>query len=87
MLDTASARGFAPQCVVFDSWYSSLENLKLMRRHEWIWLTRFKCNRHVNPDDTGNCPLSEVDIAATETVVHAHLLWHGQSLQASRPKR
>ncbi len=71
MLDTAKARGFAPQCIVFDSWYSSLENLKLIRHHEWIWLTRFKCNRHVNPDGTGNNrPLSEISLAATGTVVH-----------------
>ncbi|RUT05872.1 hypothetical protein DSM107010_54020 [Chroococcidiopsis cubana SAG 39.79] len=56
MLDTAKIRAFTPQCVVFDSWYSSLDNLKLIRRHEWIWLTRFKCNRHVNPDGTGNRP-------------------------------
>lgn len=40
MLDTAKVREFTPQCVVFDSWYSSLDNLKLIRRHQWIWLTR-----------------------------------------------
>jgi len=70
MMDTAKARGFTPECIVFDSWYSSLENLKLIRRHKWIWLTRFKRNRHVNPDGTGNHPLSEVKIASTGTVVH-----------------
>ena len=70
MLETAKARGFAPQCIVFDSWYSSLDNLKLIRRHEWIWLTLFKRNRHVNPDGTGNHPLSEVEIATTGTVLH-----------------
>lgn len=52
------------------SWYSSLDNLKLIRCHEWIWLTRFKRNRHVNPDGKGNRPLAEVDIAAAGTVVH-----------------
>jgi len=31
MLATAKERGFAPQCVVFDSWYSSLDNLKGIR--------------------------------------------------------
>ena len=70
MLDTAKLRKLTPQCVVFDSWYSSLDNLKLIRQHEWFWLTRFKRNRHVNPDGTGNRPLSEVDIAASGTVVH-----------------
>jgi len=70
MLETAKERGFAPQCVVFDSWYSSLDNLKLIRHHGWLWLTRLKRNRHVNPDKTGNRPLKEVAIAATGTVVH-----------------
>jgi hypothetical protein len=69
-LETAKERGFTPRCVVFDSWYSSLDNLKLIRRYDWIWLTRLKRNRHVNPDQTGNRPLGEVDIAATGTVVH-----------------
>jgi len=31
MVKAAHARGFAPACVVFDSWYSGLENLKLIR--------------------------------------------------------
>ncbi len=70
MLETALERGFKPECVVFDSWYSSLDNLKLIRHYGWIWLTRLKRNRHVNPDHTGNRPVAEVEIAATGTVVH-----------------
>jgi len=70
MLAKATERGFTPQCVVFDSWYSSLENLKLIRRYGWVWLTRLKRNRHVNLDNTGNRPVHEVAIAATGTVVH-----------------
>jgi hypothetical protein len=31
MLKTAHERGFEPELVAFDSWYSSLENLKLVR--------------------------------------------------------
>jgi hypothetical protein len=70
MLATAKARGFMPGCVAFDSWYSALENLKVIRGYGWIWLTRFKRNRHVNPDKTGNRPLHEVDITSAGTVVH-----------------
>ncbi len=70
MLETAREHGFAPQCVVFDSWYSSLDNLKLIRSYGWVWLTRLKRNRHVNPDNTENRPLSETDILLTGTVVH-----------------
>jgi putative transposase len=70
MLTSAKERGLTPQCVVFDSWYSSLDNLKLIGRYEWTWLTRLKRNRHVNPDNTANRPLHEVAIAAAGTVVH-----------------
>ena len=31
MLKTAHQRGFRPRLVAFDSWYSSLENLKMIR--------------------------------------------------------
>jgi len=70
MPKTARERGLVPPCVVFDSWYSSLENLKLIRSYSWIWLTRLKPNRHVNPDNTGNRPLSDLNISPTGTVVH-----------------
>src|SRR3954454_19944810 len=58
MLATAYARGFHPRLVAFDSWYSSLENLKAIRAYAWHWLTRLKENRLVDPDGTGNRPLS-----------------------------
>lgn len=70
MLIKAKQRGFQPDCVVFDGWYSSLENLKTIRSHGWLWLTRLKRNRLLNPDGTGNRPLEQLDIAATGTIVH-----------------
>ena len=75
MLKSAHARGFQPQCVLFDSWYSSLPNLKLIRDWGWIWLTRLKANRLVNPDRRGNRAVREVPIAEDGTVVH--LKGHG----------
>lgn len=70
MLLTAHRRGFVPACVLFDSWYASLDNLKLVRNLGWRWLTQLKRNRLVNPEGTGLRPLSEVELAATGTVVH-----------------
>jgi putative transposase len=70
LLRTAQERGFAPECVLFDGWYSSLDNLKVLQNLGWHWLTRLKANRRVNPDRTGLRSLSECDIAATGTVVH-----------------
>ncbi len=70
MLTTAHARGFAPRLVAFDSWYSSLANLKLIRSYGWRWLTQLKANRLVAPDHTGNRPVGEVAMAAHGTIVH-----------------
>ncbi len=69
MLQTAKAREFHPRYVCFDSWYSSLENLKAVRGHGWQWLTRLKCNRQVNPgdngpDEKGNVAVADIDISA-----------------------
>ena len=70
MLQVAHERGFTPQCVVFDGWYSSLENLKAIRRYGWTWLTRLKCNRTVNLERQGARPVTEVAIATTGTDVY-----------------
>lgn len=69
MLSVAHARGFQPACVVFDSWDAGLDNLKLLRSFSWLWLTRLKANRHVNPDRQGLRPLSGVELEEPGRVV------------------
>ena len=69
MLHTARQRGFQPRCVLFDGWYASLENLKLLQAFGWGWLTRLKANRLVNRDRQGTRPLSRTEIATTGTEV------------------
>ena len=70
LISTAHQRGFCPECVVFDSWYSSLKNLKTIRQHQWHWLTQLKSNRHVNLDKQGNQPVCELSISQKGTIVH-----------------
>jgi putative transposase len=70
MVLTAHGRGFVPDCVAFDGWYSSLENLKLIRGLGWRWLTRLKVNRRVNLDRQGTKAVGETAIEAGGTVVH-----------------
>ncbi len=70
MLATAEVRGFTPECVVFDSWYASLANLKAIRGYGWRWGTQLQANRLVNPDGTGNRPLGECAISPAGTRVH-----------------
>lgn len=47
MLIEAYERGFNPKLVCFDSWYSSVENLKLIGALGWHFLTRLKSNRRI----------------------------------------
>ena len=55
--------------MAFDSWYSGLDNLKLVRSFGWIWLTRLKTNRKVNPDREGLRAVSEVEVGEAGRVV------------------
>lgn len=70
MLSVAKERGFAPQYVLFDSWYSGLDNLKLVRALGWHFLTRLKSNRLVNPDKSGLVAVRELSVPQAGQVVH-----------------
>ena len=70
MLKTAVERDFHPRYVVFDGWYSGVENLKAIRSYGWLWLTRLKGNRQVNPDRTGNRAVETVFTLSDDCVVH-----------------
>jgi putative transposase len=69
LLKKAKERGFEPKYVSFDSWFASLENLKLIRLFKWQWFTRFKSNRLVD-DGKGNRPIREVEIPEEGRMVH-----------------
>ena len=70
MLQQAQARGFHPALVAFDSWYSSLENLKLVRGFSWDWLTRLKSNRQVSVQAGEQQAVSDLDIPESGLQVH-----------------
>ena len=70
MLHRAKERNFKPNLVLFDSWYSSVDNLKIIRKYGWHWLTRLKKNRLVNPDNTKNIQIQDMEIPADGIIVH-----------------
>lgn len=53
MLLEAFESDFNPQLVCFDSWYGSIENLKLVGSIGWHFLTRIKANRQINGNRSG----------------------------------
>ena len=53
LMAAAKRRAFHPRAVLFDSWYSSLDNLKQVRTCGWTFLTQLKANRKVDLDRQG----------------------------------
>lgn len=70
LIAAAKRRGFTPRAVLFDSWYSSLENLKRVRDCGWTFLTQLKVNRTVDLNRQGYQAVAEQPIAVEGTIVH-----------------
>lgn len=70
MLRRAKERGLAPRCVCFDSWYSSLANLKEVRSCGWTWLTRLKSNRKVRVNFGPPQAISTIEVPQGGVLVH-----------------
>ena len=66
MLALAKDRGFKPDAVVMDAWYSSLGNLKHIRNLGWTWVTNLRKNRKVNH----NVNLESLDIPDAGLKIH-----------------
>jgi hypothetical protein len=69
MLLAAHKRGLNPQMVCFDSWYGSVENLKLCRSLGWHFLTRLKANRQINVNRSGLQAVAEAGLCGGGNVV------------------
>ncbi len=70
MVRTAKRRGFSPRAVLFDSWYSSLANLKLIRDCGWVFLTQLKVNRKVDLDRQGYRAVADLPFATSSIAAH-----------------
>ena len=70
MILAAERRGFSPRAVLFDSWYSGTDNLKLIRDRGWVFLTQLKVNRKVDLDRRGYRAVGEVAFDGPSIVVH-----------------
>lgn len=87
MIEQAKERGFEPNLVVFDSWYSGLPNLKLLRSLEWHWLTQLKSNREVSIDRSGNRAISEIISAWPSELLSAlKYIGFGQVFPGLKPR-
>ena len=69
LLTAAYDRGFYPRYVLFDGWYTGLENLKLVRSFGWLFLGRLKAGRLVRVNRGPPTRLDALPIAEAGTVV------------------
>jgi putative transposase len=70
LIAAAGRRGFRPRAVVFDSWYSGMEDLKAVRACGWIFLTQLKVNRKVDLERRGYQAVAAIAIPAEGVIVH-----------------
>ena len=64
MLKRAKNRGFSPQYVLFDAWYASVDNLKLITRGmHWNFLCNLKSNRQVSVVKNEYTAIADLNLA------------------------
>ncbi len=63
MLKRAKDRGFSPFYVLMDSWYSSIGNLKLVRKFNWDFICNLKSNRKVSVYQGTYIPIADLELA------------------------
>jgi len=81
MLESAHERGFTPQVVLMDSWYSAAKTLELISSFGWTFLSALKGNRKlILPKDWNLKPRQYRRVAdvATERGLICHLKDYGQ---------
>ena len=70
LLAAAKERGFAPRYVLFDSWYSSLKNLKEVREMGWLWLCQLRHNRQAALPEQPKRPISALPLPPEGATVY-----------------
>lgn len=64
MLKRAKNRGFSPQYALFDAWYASVDNLKLITRElKWNFICNLKSNRQVSIVKNEYAAIADLELA------------------------
>jgi SRSO17 transposase len=71
MLKFVEKRGFSPEYVLLDSWYSSINNLKAISKKGWKWMAEIKSNRQVSVVQGTYRAVSDLDWTSTQV----HKVW------------
>lgn len=70
MLALAKYRRFIPRFVLFDGWYASLDNLKLLDKMDYKWITQLPKNRVISTEPKKYFHLDELTFSKEGIVVH-----------------
>jgi hypothetical protein len=87
MLMAAFERGFDPALVCFDSWYGSIDNLKLVRSLGWHFLTRLKANRQIRLKGGNLQAVSDAGLCGGDGTICWLRVWRNQSVSGSCHRR
>lgn len=71
MLNSQEKRGFKPDYVLIDSWYTSIGNLKAITRKNWQWIGALKSNRLVSITQGTYLSVSKLDWTSKQV----HKVW------------
>jgi len=78
LLKKALKRGFSPLYILFDSWYSSIENLKFIRSQGFKFICNLKSNRIVSCDRiqmaVSGLPLADKQVRKVWLKAFGHIL-------------
>ncbi|MBI3335425.1 MAG: transposase [Candidatus Portnoybacteria bacterium] len=70
MIRSTLYRGFSPEYILMDTWYTSLENLKLIDKVNWKWIAPLRKNRIVSATPHHHQHLEELSIPDEGGIVH-----------------
>lgn len=78
LLKKALKRGFSPACILFDAWYSSIENLKFIRSQGLKFICNLKSNRIIScqrvPMALSDLPLANKQVRKVWLKAFGHIL-------------
>lgn len=75
MIKLAHHRGFNPQAILMDAWYTTVANLKTIDSYHWNWVGELQTNRLVSLEPHQHLHLEELNI--TKDGLRVHLKAYG----------
>lgn len=70
MILLADHRGFKPEGLLMDAWYTTVDNLKMIDKLNWTWVAELQSNRLVSTEPHKHQRVDSMDIPNEGKIVH-----------------